>query len=131
MSNRSGASPRALRTNIKSGEYSRMDSAGPFPLTRVLQAPLTDKAIETDPPSFRNSKLPLRAVTVFPRRGASPLPQIDDPIVNRADCPPDDSAPQSPIEEAHDTAPPRDRVAHEVVGEQLQMLTDMWTILDE
>lgn len=56
---------------------------------------------------------------------------LDKLVVNRADCPPDDSTAYSPIEEAHNTAPPSDRVANEVVGEQLQMLTDLWTVLNE
>ena len=46
-----------------------------------------------------------------------PLPKVDDLVINPADGPSDSSTAQSPIEEAHNSAPPSDRVANEVVGE--------------
>jgi len=51
------------------------------------------------------------------RQGTLPFPHLDDFVVNRANCPPDKSTAQCPIDKAHNTAPPSDRVPNEVDGE--------------
>ena len=64
------------------------------------------------------------------RRGALPLPQVDDFVVDRADRPADDPACQGPIEQSYDTAPPGHGVSDKIVREEPKMLPRLGTIFD-